>query len=423
VDFFTNVYHNAATAACAELGTEDCAVLTVDSTALGGDVSHVRVHIQVGPTDYDRIVVHRVIARDRTRILADTPRAVMLLPSDIVGFEPVFLPPSCTDQNSEFMCLAAYLAGERIDVWGLDDRTTSVPEEIDDLDFMADWGLETSLDDTALALLAARLVRGITVIQPDLGLHLLGFEESVPLAVAVADSETQLSAASRSVSGLVLVDGAVKYGEDDEATRQFSCAREDSFNSQLASGDYAASNDAAYLAGELAQTDPDGQSPYNPRATNYEYALLAGAATYGGFAPVPHFHFTAGVLDDDDLPTNLIYTDEDRWIDLMASAYPYDSAPFYRDTHATACDETDVPWDDHLEEVTVPVISIGAAGGYGDLGIYTTTLLGSDDVTNLVIQHQSADNAVEDFGAYDIWLSDTGKTQVWEPLADWIKAH
>ena len=186
-------------------------------------------------------------------------------------------------------------------------------------------------------------------------------------------------------------------------------------------GDWEDSNQQLGTAGELAKTEPSDPSPYYDDVTNYEYALLVGCATYRQYAPVPHYHLVAGELDSDDKPIGLIYTDPQRWIDTMASAIPHESRAFFRDTVAIACGETDVPFDDHLENVNVPVLYVGAAGGYGDLGIFSTTLLGSDDVTSIIVQHQTEENAALDFGHGDTWFSSAAQTDVWKPLAEWIE--
>ena len=228
---------------------------------------------------------------------------------------------------------------------------------------------------------------------------------------------------SRSISGLISVDQAFQYDSGGETARQNDCAERDFHEQSLNGGDFEDSNEGLRDAGELALTDPDGPSPNWANVTNYEYALLVGCATYLGDDPVPHYHLVAGELDDEDKPIRLIYTEPERWIDTMASAIPHESHAFFFDTGEIACGETDVPYDDHLPEVTVPVLYIGAAGGYGEIGIYSTTLLGSDDVTTLIVQHQTAENAMLDFGHGDIWFSAAAKTEVWEPLADWLEAH
>ncbi len=409
----------AVRAACAEVGDESCAILAMSSRYLGLDLFHYRMHIKVGPNPYDRIVLHRVVAEPLKGTPRDARHGVTLLPSHYFDFAHFFLPPGCPGKT---VCAAATLAARGIDVWGLDLRTRAVPSTTQDFDFMENWTLETYMADTRLALVAARIARAATVNQPNPRLQLLGFGRSVWLAFALANQETQVLSGSRSIAGLIFVDQAFQYGPNGSTARQLDCESENRLWAQVRVGSFEISTEVA-TDGKLARSDPNGPSRHDPSFTNREYALMVGAATYLGDAPVPHYHLTAGELDDEGHPIRLIYTEEKRWFDTMASAVPHLCAPFFLDTMAIACGETDVPFDDYLSQITVPTLYIGAAGGYGELGIHSTTLLGSEDITILMVQHQTDENAVVDFGHGDIWFSATAKTEVWEPLAEWIEAH
>jgi hypothetical protein len=80
-----------------------------------------------------------------------------------------------------------------------------------------------------------------------------------------------------------------------------------------------------------------------------------------------------------------------------------------------------VPYDDHLEDITVPVLYVGAGGGFGEFGVYTTTLLGSTDVTTHIV-HTAAPRVV-DFGHADLFLAGDAQALVWQPLLTWLQAH
>lgn len=419
----SGVLTNAVYAACRELGVEECAPLDVAVTELGSDLAHYEVVVRVGSGASDRIVLHRVVAEHWSGLPRDASHAVMMLPSHVFPFESFYLPPTCPGDATNNACAAASLAERGIDVWGMDFRTACVPDETDDFDFMEDWDLPAMVGDTRLAMLAARFARSATVRVLDPGLHLLGFGRSVWLAFAVADLETQLPPSRRSISGLISVDQAFRYGPEGESARLTDCAEWNYHQTSILLGDWEDSNQQLRSAGELAQTEPNDPSPYYDDVTNFEYALLVGCATYRQYAPVPHYHLVAGELDSDEKPIGLTYTSPQRWIDTMASAIPHESRAFFRDTVAIACGQTDVPFDDHLSEVKVPVLYLGAAGGYGELGIHSTTLLGCDDVTSIVVQHQTEENAALDFGHGDTWFSSAAETEVWEPLAEWIEAH
>ena len=86
------------------------------------------------------------------------------------------------------------------------------------------------------------------------------------------------------------------------------------------------------------------------------------------------------------------------------------------------CDEADVPFDDHLDDISVPVLYVGAGGGFGEFGVYTTTLLGSTDVTTRVVDLTRRPAPV-DFGHADLFLATDARTLVWRPILNWIRAH
>ena len=71
----------------------------------------------------------------------------------------------------------------------------------------------------------------------------------------------------------------------------------------------------------------------------------------------------------------------------------------------------------------MPVLYIGAGGGFGEYGVYTTTLLGSTDVTAHVVSLVPAEARIVDFGHADLFLANNAEALVWQPLLDWVKTH
>ena len=74
--------------------------------------------------------------------------------------------------------------------------------------------------------------------------------------------------------------------------------------------------------------------------------------------------------------------------------------------------------DDNLVNVTVPVLYIGADGGFGTSGLFSTTLLGSTDKETLIVD--LTPDQLHDFGHSDLFLGIGAQTLVWEPLLDWL---
>ena len=62
-------------------------------------------------------------------------------------------------------------------------------------------------------------------------------------------------------------------------------------------------------------------------------------------------------------------------------------------------------------------------GRFGTTGSYSTTLVGSTDVTQLIVRLQPPRSEPIDFGHVDLWQAANADTLVWTPLLDWIRRH
>ena len=78
-----------------------------------------------------------------------------------------------------------------------------------------------------------------------------------------------------------------------------------------------------------------------------------------------------------------------------------------------------MPYDDRLAEV--PVLYVGAEGGLGRYGVYSTTLLGSTDVTTHVVSLSPEQSL--DFGHADLLWAENAPRVVWGPIYEWLRAH
>jgi hypothetical protein len=117
------------------------------------------------------------------------------------------------------------------------------------------------------------------------------------------------------------------------------------------------------------------------------------------------------------------FTDEAFFFEFLASGKPFQPQREFLEKETITCDEADSPFDDFLREVTVPIFYIGAAGGFGEFGEYTTTLTGSSDVTTLVVALEPPAQQPIDFGHSDIFQADNAQKLVWKPLLKWLQDH
>jgi len=101
----------------------------------------------------------------------------------------------------------------------------------------------------------------------------------------------------------------------------------------------------------------------------------------------------------------------------------YQSVGEMIDGEAIEADLPNAPYGANLNQITLPVLYCGAAGGYGDAGVYTLDLLGSSDKQSLLISLQVPEGVAVDYGHADLLWGANAKVLVWEPLKHWINTH
>ncbi|HYG65265.1 MAG TPA: hypothetical protein VEL74_21975, partial [Thermoanaerobaculia bacterium] len=260
---------------------------------------------------------------------------------------------------------------------------------------------------------------------------LLGWSRGGQIGYAYLNNETQIPGGFRNVAGFIPVDIYLKT--DDAGLRQLACDRLPLEQAQLAGGTFSSQNGVLISTlGYLALTAPDDLVPpplnglFPAGYTNRNAALTVGAATFALANPVPLYHFTGGVFDAEFKPVDLLYTDDLAFLSFETTASPFQPFKELVDADITTCDNPalgDVTWDDNLADIEVPVLYVGAGGGFGEYGIYTTTLLGSTDVTTHVVSLVPPAARLFDFGHADLFLAGDAPALVWQPILDWLQAH
>jgi hypothetical protein len=259
-------------------------------------------------------------------------------------------------------------------------------------------------------------------------LALLGWSRGGTIAYAYAGAEAALPEQSRQVDALIPVDIAFKLNPERTEQHAAACARYAGGKQQLLDGiHYSPMGIGVRTFGSLAATAPSADSPL-PGMTglnNRQAALLVGSATHLLFAPyppVPFYHLEAGTFDAAGLPTGLQYTPEAYLYDFYQTAAPFQSSTEQVETDGVMCGD-DLPYDDHLSQINVPVYYVGAGGGFGEFGLDTLARLGSTDVASNVVRLHAPEARAVEFGHSDLFLADNAAELVWKPLYDWIVAH
>ena len=388
---------------------------SADRRVLSGDIAEYTFTLKIGAGPYDAIGVHRIVRETSPGIPAHTARGVLLAHGGIWNFRAAFL--------GRAHPLPVFLAENGVDVWGIDFRWTRVPAGADTT-IMRTWGIERDASDLGVALNTARHIRALTGSGFD-RLFLLGWSLGGEIGYVYLNAESQLPPGQRNVKGYIPVEIYLKT--DVPALKAAACQGQQNFEAAIAAGNDADMTGGLVAAlGFLAVADPNGVSFLDPSLTNRQAGLLFGEATYvlfGGLEPAPYYHFTGGVFDSSGVPAGLTYSNEADLFTLEQLSAPYQSNREFADFSAAICEQTDVPFDDHLGDITVPVLYIGAGGGFGEYGLYTTTLLGSTDVSSMVVQKLAPEQRPLDYGHADLFLANDAQQEVWEPLLSWINTH
>lgn len=390
-------------------------VLDHGREVLGDGIAHYWWEIPVGPSIHDRIRLHRVVKERRPCRPIRTRRNIFLMHGDAVGFAPKFLYGSVLPGVPGDPGIAVYLAREKVDVWGMDQPWKLVGLDEADFSFMADWGLDYAADRLEYAMVLARLLRTVTGCGWN-RLDLLGYSSGLATGYVLLGREATRPAFLRNTAGFVAVDQVFVPVEPSDPG---NCGYAEFYRGEYESGVYEDQYFGVYFIelGNLAFADPDGHSPYFDGLTNLQAALAWGVYPEEGATD----HLVAGLFDDDGLPAGLQYTAVPGYVDFLRFASPYDPTRFVYEVFEVACGEIDTPFDDHLAAIEVPVLGIGAAGGAGAAGFHTLSLLGSDDVSTVLVQLHGAEEPELDFGHVDLFTASNARELVWQPILTWLQ--
>jgi len=389
-----------------------------DRTELGDGLAHYRYDAVVGSGKYDMVRIHRIVREARPNKPVRTRDAVMLLhgnPGSFAGF----VAPMVTGVSEPDHSIAIFLAKKDIDVWGMDFGWALVPLEETDFDFMGEWGLAKDVAHAEAALTFARSVR-VDTGQGNGKLHVLGFSYGGQVGYTLLGNETVQPRGLRNAKGMIVIDVGVKL--EDEADRAFYCAMAQIDQASLESHQYVNDIGSLFnLAAYLATSAPDGMSPIIEGLTNWQTVLFIGASTElitGQF-----WHMVGGNLDEYGIPSSLRFTDDQLFVATVGNFPPYYPVRIDFDTEQMMCGEVDTPLDDGLAQIIVPILHVGAKGGFGPSAYASTTFTASRDVTTITVQRLPGSDEAMDFGHVDTVLARDAETWVWQPILDWIMAH
>lgn len=415
------VYSKATRLAVKEVDNS-CSLAEIDRRQLNDNIYEYSMVLQVGPGQYDKIGVHRIVKEKAPWLPIQAEKAVMMLHGDSSNFDSAFsTPPGQPAAGS----LGSFLAQNGIDVWGIDLRWTFVPDTETNFTFMKNWDTSRHIKDIKLAVKLARTIRELTGSGHE-KIFMLGHSRGAQFLYAYANNEAKLPEPARDLKGLIPMDMVYKFSPADSQLAQAALERYQAYKSLYDSGTYF-NSDGQNLKGLawLAASDPDGISPAIPGFTNKQAALFALTATYATYQPLqpitPYYHYLAGTFDENGLPEGLQFVAQlDKIIGIAFASPSFQSLGEIIDGEAINSGVLETPYDDHLADITLPVLYVGAAGGMGEHGVYTTTLLGSNDVTVQIVNLAPAEAEALDFGHADLIWANNAEDLVWEPIYNWL---
>jgi hypothetical protein len=383
-------------------------------------IAHYSYTVKVGEGDHDVVGLHRVVKESKPNKPIKTCKNVFLHHGDGVGFTGAFLYGTVAPSVPGDHAFAIYLAQNEIDVWGIDQNWVMVPQGTTDFSSMVDWGMQNQVENLDAVMSVARWTRQITGGGPGKML-LLGYSSGAATGYSYVNWETQKDVKNRNVRGFIPVDMAFKTDDPglQAAAAGFAGAKQIAYEG----GQYL---DPVYFAplGYLAMTDPDGASPVVPGFTNEVVALVYGAASFMLAPLTPTYHFLAGTFDSaTGMPDGFQFNTTQGWYEFMLTACAYEATLYEVDVFTTMAGAVDVPFDDYLGDVCIPVLSVGSAGGLGYYNEYTLSLLGSTDVTSFNVALYPPEYGVADFGHIDLFTANNAEGLVWMPVLDWIVDH
>ncbi len=398
---------------------------------VAGDVYHYSFQLRVGAGEHDVITLHRVVRERAPFRPARGRESVFMVHGDVWNFTGAFMASTLTQDVPVDHSIAVYLAQRGVDVWGIDLRWTHVPLETQDFTFMENWNIGTHAQDIGKGLAMARRVRALTG-GGDGRMNLLGWSRGALLGYAYLNAESRLPAAQRHVNGFIPVDMAVHFGDDADQQRQWACDRaavaEAAWKLKRFEGGLLGPGAGVpvMMLGQAAIYMPSAIAmPPMPPLPYEQLATLMGAATFqflGTNPAVPFYHFTAGQFGASPLPEGLQYVRSRQFFDLLANARPYQSFQEIMESEQLMCGK-DLPYDDHLAQVKVPALYVGAGGGFGEYGLTTFNKLGGKDKSSLIVKRMPDQARIVDYGHADLFLARDADTAVWGPIHEWMKRH
>lgn len=379
---------------CARLTyAQNYQIISTQTSTVANNLTKTVMTVQAGNNPLDRFLITRVIKKNGQ----GHQGALLLLPPLGSGFQNY----EVGDGGDYAKSFAGFFARRGFDVWGTSQRVQGLTagqceSGAVDCSAMANWGMQTILDD--VAFVRSRIELAHPGEKPVVG----GLSLGSIAAIAVVD------AAPQDYAGAILIEGAL-YTENPQ-TRAINAGFCAFFEDQLANGVfYDGQNLPGFkLINHLAEVAPNAPSPipgFEGLTNHRAWVAAMSAPPVGPITPRPGYFFLAGSVAEDryffaDEP--LVHANINTFVDYVPNRT-------VRDVNCSlAGDRT---FTSNLQSFHGPVIMFGGGHGFGPEMAETAGLLSNAQVTT---------NFKADYGHVDHVFSTKHMHEVEHPILAWL---
>jgi pimeloyl-ACP methyl ester carboxylesterase len=339
-------------------------IINTQTTNVGNNLTKTVTTVQEGSNPLNRFLMTRVRKNVPDHALKGT---ILLLPPLGSGFQNYEVGDNGDYDNS----FAGFFAKRNYDIWGYSQRVQGITagscETTLDCSPMADWGMQTIVDD--VAFVRQQIEAAHPGEKPVVGGLSLGSIASI----------ATINAHPNDYAGAILIEGTL-YDEDPvvRAINTNFCA---AFEDLLANGVVF---DGQGLPGFklislLADIDPNGLTPlpgFPPGFTNHRAFVAAmSAPPLSPTTPRPGYQFLAGSVPED----RFFFANEDLVHANIAVFVDYVANRTIRDVNCGLAGE--LTFSNNLQNFTGDAIVFAGGTGFGTGMTDTANLMTSADVT------------------------------------------
>jgi pimeloyl-ACP methyl ester carboxylesterase len=371
-------------------------IISTESSNVANNLTKTVTTVQVGSNPLNRFLMTRVRKNVPTHALKGT---ILLLPPLGSGFQNYEVGDGGNYDNS----FAGFFAGRNYDVWGYSQRVQglaagSCESNAIDCSPMADWGMQTILDD--VSFIRQQIEAAHPGEKPVIGGLSLGSIASI----------ATINAHPNDYAGAILIEGTLY---DENATvRNINANFCAVFDNLLANGIFY---DGQGLPGfklinHLAAINPTGLTPipgFPPGFTNHQaFVATMSAPPLSPTTPRPGYNFLAGSVTEDRFffaNESLVHANIAMFVDYVANRT-------IRDVSCGLAGER--TFSNNLHNFTGAVIIFAGGNGFGT---------GMIDTANLMTSAQVTLDFKEEYGHVDHVFSNNHLHEVEHPVLKWLK--